>query len=184
MQREVNASSATSGVVQTILNTADAEITGLEIEGRYAVTDNFLITANIGLIDAEYQSVLFDISGDGVIDGTDLSLALPRVPETTFGIGALYDADIGKYGSLVTRVNYANRDEVAYTDSNFGWINEAEMIDADLTWNTPYEGLSVSLYGRNLLDEVQAGGNLLHIRSLDGKFPYRVSASRMPHILY
>lgn len=159
MQREVNASSATSGVVQTILNTADAEITGLEIEGRYAVTDNFLITANIGLIDAEYQSVLFDISGDGVIDGTDLSLALPRVPETTFGIGALYDADIGKYGSLVTRVNYANRDEVAYTDSNFGWINEAEMIDADLTWNTPYEGLSVSLYGRNLLDEVQAGGD-------------------------
>ncbi|WOR15054.1 TonB-dependent receptor [Hyphomonas sp. FCG-A18] len=159
MQREVNLSDPTAGVVQTIVNTADAEITGLELEGRYAITDNFLLTGNVGLIDAEYQDVKFDISGDGVIDGEDLALALPRVPEVTFGIGALYDLNLGNRGSLVTRVNYQNRDEVAYTDNNFGWINEAEMVDADLTWNTPVEGLSVSLYGRNLLDEVQAGGD-------------------------
>ena len=158
MQREVNEASA-AGVAQTILNTANAEIMGLEVEGRYAITDNFLLTANIGLIDAEYQDVFFDISGDGTIDGADLALALPRVPEMTFGIGALYDADLGNYGNVVTRINYANRDEVAYTDNNFGWINAAEMVDADLTWNTPYQGLSVSLYGRNLLDEVQAGGD-------------------------
>lgn len=158
MQREVNEASS-AGVAQTILNTADAEISGLEIEGRYAVTDNLLLTANVGLINAEYQEVFFDISGDGVIDGADLDLALPRVPDMTFGFGALYDADLGNLGSLVTRVNYSNRDEVAYTDNNFGWINEAEMVDADLTWNTPVSGLSLSLYGRNLLDEVQAGGD-------------------------
>jgi iron complex outermembrane recepter protein len=32
-------------------------------------------------------------------------------------------------------------------------------LDANLTWNTPYEGLSVSFYGKNLLDEVTAGGD-------------------------
>lgn len=159
MQREVNAAGPTSGVVQTILNTADAEIAGLEVEGRYAVTDNLLFTANIGLTDAEYTDALFDISGDGAIDGGDLALALPRVPEVTFGFGVLYDADLGNLGNLVTRVNYSNRDEVAFTDSNFGWINAAEMVDADLTWNTPVNGMSVSLYGRNMLDEVQAGGD-------------------------
>ena len=155
MQREVNLSDPSAGVVQTIVNTADAEIAGLELEGRYAITDNFLLTGNVGLIDAEYQSVDFDISGDGVIDGEDLALALPRVPDVTFGVGALYDVSLGNNGSLVTRVNYQNRDEVAYTDNNFGWINEAEIVDADLTWNTPVDGLSVSLYGRNLL----AGGD-------------------------
>lgn len=159
MQREVNVSSPTAGVVQTIVNTADAEISGLELEGRYALTENFLLTGNVGLIDAEYQSVVFDISGDGVIDAADLALALPRVPEVTFGIGALYDQDLGTLGSLVARANYQNRDEVAYTDNNFGFINAAEMVDADLTWNTAFDGLSVSLYGRNLLDEVQAGGD-------------------------
>ncbi|MEM8615899.1 MAG: TonB-dependent receptor, partial [Pseudomonadota bacterium] len=158
MQREVNEASD-AGVAQTILNTADAEIAGLELEGRYAVTNNLLLTANVGLIEAEYQDAFFDISSDGVVDANDLTLALPRVPEMTFGFGALYDLDLGNGTSLVTRVNYQNRDEVAYTDSNFGWINEAEMVDADLTWNTPVEGLSLSLYGRNLLDQVQAGGD-------------------------
>ncbi len=159
MQRELNLSSATSGVLQTIINTADADILGLEIEGRYAVTDNFLLTGNIGLIDAEYTDVLFDISSDGVVNGDDLALALPRVPEATYGFGFIYDLDLASNGSLVTRANYQYRDEFAYTDNNFGFIQDADNLDANLTWNTPYDGLSVSLYGRNLLDEVQAGGD-------------------------
>jgi iron complex outermembrane receptor protein len=36
MQRELNLSSPTSGVAQTIVNTADAEILGFEVEARYA----------------------------------------------------------------------------------------------------------------------------------------------------
>ncbi len=159
MQREVNAASVTAGVVQTILNTADASISGLELEGRYAITDNFLITGNVGLINAEYDEVRFDISGDGVIDGQDLALAIPRVPEATYGFGFIHDASLGNHGSLVSRLNFQRRSEVAYTDNNFGFIQEANMVDANLTWNTSVDGLSVSLYGKNLLDEVQAGGD-------------------------
>ena len=33
------------------------------------------------------------------------------------------------------------------------------MLDANLTWYTPVDGLEISLFGRNLLDEVQAGGD-------------------------
>lgn len=161
MQREVNASDPTAGVVQTILNTADATITGLEFEGRYAITENFLIMANLGLIDAEYDAVRFNISADpgGLVDGDDLALALPRVPESTWGIGFIHDLDLGDNGSISSRVNYQYRDRVAYTDSNFGWIQEAGMLDANLTWYTPVDGLEVSIFGRNLLDEVQAGGD-------------------------
>jgi len=161
MQREVNASSATSGVVQTILNTADATIRGLEAEGRWALTDTLLLTANVGLMDAEYDSVIYNISSDpgGVIDDEDLALALPRVPETTYGFGILHDLDLGEGGQVTTRVNFQHRDEIAYTDNNFGWIQEADMLSADITWNTPVEGLSVSIYGQNLLDEVQAGND-------------------------
>ena len=141
MQRELNLSSPSSGVAQTIVNTADAEILGFEAEGRYAVTDSFLLTANLGIISAEYTDVIFDISGNGTVGPEDLALALPRVPETTYGFGALYDLDLGARGSLVSRVSFQHRDEFAYTDNNFGYIDEADQVDANFTWNTPYDGL-------------------------------------------
>ena len=159
MQRELNLSSPTSGVAQTIINTADADIFGFEAEGRYAITDSLLLTANIGILDAEYQKVLFDISSDGVVNGADLDLAIPRVPETTYGFGFIHDTDLGDLGSLVTRANFQHRDKAAFTDNNWGWTNPADQLDANLTWNTPVEGLSVAFYGKNLLDEVTAGND-------------------------
>ena len=32
-------------------------------------------------------------------------------------------------------------------------------MNANLTWETPYEGFAVSLFGDNLLDEVQVGND-------------------------
>ncbi|MBX7539483.1 TonB-dependent receptor [Qipengyuania sphaerica] len=158
MQREVNTSGPGAGVVQNILNTADTSILGFEAESRMRVSDSLLFTANLGLIDAEYDSVKFDISGDGVIDDADLALALPRVPEITWGVGMIHELYLGS-GSITTRVNYQFRDEFAYTDNNFGYIQDAQNLDANITWETPMEGLSFSLYGKNLLDQVQAGGD-------------------------
>lgn len=159
MQRELNLPSPSSGVSQVILNTADAEILGFEAEGRYAVLDNLLLTANVGVIDADYTDVWYDISSDGLINGRDLALDLPRVPETTYGFGFIYDHDLGDKGTLVARANFQHRDKNAFTDNNWGWMNAADMVDANLTWNTPYEGLSVALFGKNLLDEVTAGND-------------------------
>ncbi|MAI90425.1 TonB-dependent receptor [Ponticaulis sp.] len=159
MQREVNLSDPTAGVVQNIVNTADADILGVEVEGRYAVTDSLLVTANIGLIDAEYTSVDFDISGDGVVSAADLDLAIPRVPELTYGFGFIYDHDLGSNGALVTRVNFQHKDEFAYTDNNFGWIQEYDALSANVSWETPWDGISMSVFGDNLLDQVSAGND-------------------------
>jgi iron complex outermembrane receptor protein len=158
MQREVNQSSPTAGVSQFILNTADATIKGFEAEAKMRVSDNLLFTANIGLIDDKYDEVRFDISGDGVIDDADLALRLPRVPEITWGMGVLHELDLGT-SQIISRVNFQYRDEFAYTDNNFGWIPQAENLDANVTWETPVEGLSFSIYGKNLLDNVQFGGD-------------------------
>ena len=158
MQREVNQSSGTSGVAQSIFNTADASIFGFEAEARMQVSDSLLFTANLGIIDDSYDAILFDISGDGVIDDTDLNLRLPRVPEFTWGMGMIHEWDLGS-SEILTRVNLQYRDEFAYTDNNFGYIQDALNVDANITWNTPMDGLSLSIYGKNLADEVQAGGD-------------------------
>jgi iron complex outermembrane receptor protein len=161
MQREINQSSAT-GVTQYILNTADATILGAEAEARMRVSDSLLFTANLGVIDASYDAIFFDISGtDGVsgpINDVDLALKLPRVPDVTWGVGVIHELTLGA-GSLVSRANLQYRDEIAYTDNNVGWIQDIVALDANVTWNTPLEGLALSIYGKNLLDEVQAGGD-------------------------
>jgi iron complex outermembrane receptor protein len=159
MQRELNLSDPTAGVLQTIINTADATIRGLELEGRIRANANLLFTGNIGLIDASYDEVLFDISSDGLVNGADLALALPRVPEITFGAGVIHEMTLGELGDLTTRVDFQRRDEFAYTDNNFGFIQAADILDANLSWQTPMDGVSLSFYGRNLLDEVQAGND-------------------------
>ena len=158
MQREVNLADPGAGVVQNILNTADATITGFEAEARMRVSESLAFTANIGIIEAEYDRVLFDISGDGLINDTDLALSLPRVPPITVGAGLIHELELGN-STVLSRVNYQYRDEAAYTDDNLGWLNSLSNLEANITWETPVDGLSVSLYGRNLLDEVQEGGD-------------------------
>ncbi|MFM7403127.1 MAG: TonB-dependent receptor [Erythrobacter sp.] len=158
MQREVNLADPGAGVVQNILNTADATITGFEAEARMRVSDSLAFTANLGIIDAGYDAVLFDISGDGRISDADLDLSLPRVPPITVGVGMIQDWDLGD-SNILTRVNYQYRDRAAYTDDNFGWLNDLSNLEANITWNTPIDGFSLSLYGRNLFDQVQEGGD-------------------------
>ncbi|MEL6238191.1 MAG: TonB-dependent receptor [Pseudomonadota bacterium] len=159
MQREVNVADPGAGVVQNILNTADATIAGVEAEGRLRATDSLILTANVGFIDASYDEVRFDISGDGVIDQTDLDLRIPRVPEATFGFGFIHEWLVGGDNEILTRVNYQWRDDFAFTDDNTGFIQSISNLEANITWVTPLDGFSLSLYGRNLFDEVQAGGD-------------------------
>lgn len=159
MQREVNISSPTSGVSQFILNTADADISGVEAEATFRLLDNVLLLANIGLIDAAYEDVRADISGDGVADATDEDLKIPRVPESTYGFGVIWDIDLASSGYLTLRSNFQHKDAFAYSDNNLGWVSEADMLDASLAWVTPLEGLTLSFYGKNLLDEAVVGND-------------------------
>jgi len=158
MQREINQSSGSAGVAQSIFNTADARIWGGEIEARYAVSKGLILTANAGYIDAKYTKVFYDISGNGSVGPEDYALALPRVPKWTWGMGLVHELALGA-STLVTRVTFQHRDQYAYTDSNFGWVQKSDNLDANVTWNTPVKGLSISLYGKNLLDQVQFGGD-------------------------
>ena len=154
LQREVNVGDANTGVFQNILNTADAEILGVEVEGRFALTDAITLTGNVGYLDADYTDLLADLTGDGVINDADFDLALPRVPEFTYGLGA-----VASLGDFTANANWQYRDEIAYTDNNLGFIQDIHRVDANLSWATPIEGVEISIYGRNLLDEVQAGGD-------------------------
>ncbi|MFQ6005315.1 MAG: TonB-dependent receptor [Woeseia sp.] len=159
MQRELNLADPVAGVVQVIKNTADADILGVELDGLFSLTDQFLLMLSVGYIDASYDTVRFDISSDGVIDAADKALALPRAAELTYSLGFTHDAQVGDWGYMTTRVSFAHRDESAYTDNNLGFILAQDILDASVDFHSNSGRWSFGLYGKNLLDEVKHGGD-------------------------
>jgi len=158
MQREVNEAAAT-GVVQIIRNTADATIQGFDLEGRFFVTDSLTATVNAGYVDGQYDEVIFDISGDGVVNEEDENLDIPRLAPWSYGATLIYDRDIGNGMAVNALLSFNRRDPAAYTDNNLGQLKEADMLDASLSIYLMDRALKLSAYGKNLKDEVTIGGD-------------------------
>ncbi len=157
MQREINLADPLAGVVQVIRNTADATIWGVEIEAQIAFTDHFVVLGNVGHTEGNYDSVLFDISSDGVINDADLRLDIPRLAPWTYGIGFVHTLPLSDSVNVDTRFNYSHRDRAFYTDNNLGFLNEVDLIDAAIALN--FGSAILSVYGKNLTNEVNFGGD-------------------------
>jgi iron complex outermembrane receptor protein len=158
MQREVNQADPFAGVVQVIKNTADAEIYGFEIDGTFALGGDTVLLASLGWVDPSYTTVRFDLNGDGVIDGKDEALELPRAAEWTYSIGLNHDWLFDSGSAVSFRVNYAYRDNSFYTDNNLGYLLSQKILDFGIDYAMANQRWVFSLYGRNLLDPVPTGG--------------------------
>ncbi len=170
MQRELNLSDPLSGVVQVIRNTADATIWGIEIETQVVLTDNLVFMGSLGHANGDYDSLLFDIGtpavSPGVVDDADLALKIPRLAPWTWGLGFVHTLPLGDSVNMDTRFNYSHRDRSYYTDNNLGVLNEVDMIDASISLN--FGRASFSIYGKNLTNEVNFGGDTQLPASLGG----------------
>jgi iron complex outermembrane receptor protein len=60
---------------------------------------------------------------------------------------------------MTSRINYAYRDESAVTDNNLGIIGEQKILDTGLDFYSNSGSWVLSLYGKNLFDEVKHGGD-------------------------
>jgi len=161
MQREVNLPDVDSAVLQIIKNTADAELIGFELDSMFPLGESTVVSASVGYTHSEYTEVRFnlDSSQDGVIDENDLALSLPRAPEWTYAVGVTHDWQLSSGSALSFRGNYAFVDDAFYTDNNRGTLNSRKNLTAGIDWYSAGGQWVVSLYGKNLLDEVGHGGD-------------------------
>lgn len=158
MQREINLADPVVGVVQLIRNTADATIKGVDAEITAILSESLAVRATYGYVDGSYDEVLFDISGDGVVDSADADLKIPRLVPVTFGGEIIYQSQT-PFGSFTAQASGYRRDPSFYTDNNRGELREADMIDARIALGFMDEALTFSIFGKNLKDEVTYGGD-------------------------
>lgn len=157
-QRTVQTPDPTAGLVQVQRNAADLGIKGLEAETFLALTDRLTFNANIGYTDARYEQVLFDLSGDGIVDARDKNLKVPKIYKVSYSLALAHEADVGNLGTVSTRVAYSYRSRSAQAENNIEFDEPLHMIDASLNLTLPDDRFTIGIYGKNLLDAQAFGG--------------------------
>ncbi len=140
-----------SNVATVVRNASSLEMTGLELEVMYQVTQAWDVMATYGYLNSEYDNYLADLTGDGVI--TDNSDLVPRnTPENTFGLTTSYTTQIGN-GDLKARVSYRFRDSMESESQNnpLGSLDSIHNVNANINYSI--EKYTVSVWGRNITDE-------------------------------
>jgi outer membrane receptor protein involved in Fe transport len=154
-----------------LLNAGKQSTIGVELETVATLFDALTLNFGVTWLDPEYDSFLVSAVGD-------LSGARPAgIPEWTVLIGAQYEAPVGN-GVIVPRVSFLWQDETQLIEGLPGFLvrnpdgsiaNAAPALAAaapftrkveDLTASLSYEmenGLTLSVWGRNLLDHRDVG---------------------------
>ncbi|MDC1512869.1 TonB-dependent receptor [Porticoccaceae bacterium] len=145
--------------VQGILNAAEVEMKGVEAEVNALITDRLSVSASVGILDHEIKSIYpIDVNNDGIED-PELSkeLELGLVPDLTYNLSVLYDIPVLDLGLITLRANYSYKDETFGAGAqNILLTDEIAKTDISATFLSSNEKLRVSLFGKNITDELSS----------------------------
>ena len=146
---------ATVGVtpVQRVLNAADADASGFEMELNAKLTDQLTLNLVYGYLDAEYNEFIYAITSDG--EQTDISDTAPFInaPEQQYTVGLSYELELG-IGQLLLMADYSYRDDTYIFETPTAVDQEAySLYNASAVLYVDNSNWRIALHGRNLGDE-------------------------------
>ncbi|GAB5458342.1 MAG: TonB-dependent receptor [Henriciella sp.] len=129
-------------------NAGDATISGWEIETLALLTNSLTANLNVGILDAEWDSV---VPGAGVTVDSLFS----RAPELTIAAGLSHVTDLPGGYELKSRLNYSYTDEQNSSpqDATTLTIPSYDLVTGRVSLGKPEDQWSVSLFCTNCLDE-------------------------------
>jgi iron complex outermembrane receptor protein len=148
-------------------NAGEATVNGLEVELQALLSENWAIDASAGFMDSEYETLVFDVNGDG-IDEDYSGNELTRSPELTYSLGVTGNWDFNS-GSLRLRLEGSYTDEIYYAFLNREGdrADDYTNVNLRLHWTSQEEKFTAELFATNLTDEVQEGNVLRGIGFMD-----------------
>lgn len=138
-------------------NAAAASVLGLELEGALAPVDNLVLSANATFLNAEYDQFLSPDPfnpGPGVVD--QKGNPLTRAPDFSAFASALYTIPLGPSGAIDLYADYYYQSRMQFTefDDNRRSAPSYSLVNARITYRAPGDHWNVSLFGRNIFDEL------------------------------
>ncbi len=140
---------ATGNLILVTENAGKANVKGIEAEMRAMVTDNFVIDASIGLLDAAYGEL-----NPGATVSADLRLM--RTPEFTMYLGGEYTLDVSDDFDLTLRGDYSYMSSQALDPANTAILIQDGygLLGGRITLTPKDANWEVALYGSNLTNEL------------------------------
>lgn len=131
-----------------ILYTANATSStnyGLEAQSQYFVTDNLTLSATLGLLNAKYDTYIYQDDNGQPVDLSGRELA--HAPSYNYQLAATWRADSG----LFAHASLSGMDSFYYSDSNDFVSDNYQLLNLRLGYEADHWALF--LWGRNLTDE-------------------------------
>lgn len=150
--------------VSSVFNAGESEYTGFELEGAWFINDQFTLSGNLGIIDAEIKEIL----------SADVNIAnqfvTQNTPELQSQVSLNYTNDLGNNGEISVTGSLSYRDEYfLFNVANPGFGPGVNALfpaggpaldpesytlgDLSIVWTSPSEKYRLGLHGRNLTDE-------------------------------
>jgi len=151
----INLVPAGAAFVGLISNVGKVETWGLEVDGAILIGDNFMLSGNFALLDAQMKDTL-----DPTGTGDDLSGMRPAgAPNWTYNFIGEYTFDLAGGSNLVLRADFRGRSTVFNQTSNrltnppLRLRPQVNDWGARLSWTNAADNLVLSGWGRNLAED-------------------------------
>jgi len=139
---------AAFGTFQTF-NAGDAEVLGFEVEFTWAPVRNLLLSGFYGYMDSEFTRLHVPNAAFPNQSGEDMI----RTPKNKYSLNAEYTIPLRNGGEIGLMLDYSYTDDQREELEPWAVRPAFDTVNAKVTWNTSNEGLSFSLWGKNLTDE-------------------------------
>ncbi len=135
--------------VGTVTNAGQADISGIEFEGNFLLSESFSAQFSMSLLDAEIEEWI--VNGVNVADQREVQ----NTPETMIFAGLNYNTELDSGGSLYAGINVSYRDDTFQFELPTPVLDQEayEIVNASVVWTNDDDSLRLGLHAKNLTDQ-------------------------------
>ncbi len=136
------------GFVGTVTNAAEAEISGIELEGNILLGQGVSMQLALSFLDAEIK--------DWQVNGVDVSdqRAVQNTPEEMAYLGLTYTTGLAG-GDITANLNWSYKGDITQFEAPVPIIDQEsyDVVNASIVWLSADDQWLFGLHGKNLTDE-------------------------------